>query len=337
MQTASPHDRTVADGQVSNGPLAISAVGLTKSFGNLVALDGLDLAVAHGSVTALIGPNGSGKTTTVRLLSTLLAPDSGQATIFGHDVVSDPEAVRAAIGVTGQFSAVDKLFTGRENLLLMASLHHLGRKQAQSKIKDLLARFDLVDSADRPAATYSGGMIRRLDLAMTLMGDPKIIFLDEPTTGLDPRGRRILWDVVRDLVADGMTILLTTQYLEEADRLADWVILIDRGKRVAEGTPAALKQRVPGGRIRIHLGDEKALTVALSVLSHAHADDDGLSLVLSSDGRVNDLRQVLDTLEKNRIPVESLSAEPPDLEDVFFALTGDNTTHRPPYRNEASR
>lgn len=229
------------------GPLlAIDAVGLAKSFDGQVALEGLDLAVPERSVMALIGPNGSGKTTTVRILSTLLAPDGGRATVFGHDVVTEPEAVRAVIGVTGQFSAVDKLLTGSENLVLMARLLHLPRPLARERIATNLERFGLTEAAGRSVATYSGGMRRRLDLAMTLMGEPRIVFLDEPTTGLDPRGRRVLWRIVRDLVADGMTVLLTTQYLEEADRLADRVALIDRGALAAEGTPSELKKRAVG-------------------------------------------------------------------------------------------
>lgn len=336
MQTALLANAALT-GPSPSASLAISAVGLTKSFGNLLALDGLDLSVSEGMVTALIGPNGSGKTTTVRVLSTLLTPDSGQASVFGHNVAKDPDAVRTLIGVTGQFSAVDKIFTGRENLMLMARLHRLDRTSALAKVDDLLGRFDLTDSADRPAMTYSGGMIRRLDLAMTLMGDPRIIFLDEPTTGLDPRGRKILWRIVRELVADGMTVLLTTQYLEEADRFADQVTLIDHGKRVAEGTPAELKQRVPGGRVRLHFADGETVSAASPLFDQAQADDDGLSLVLNSGGNVADLRRMLGTLEQHNIPLESLSAEPPDLDDVFFALTSDDAHHSSIQNQEKSR
>jgi ABC-2 type transport system ATP-binding protein len=303
-------------------PLAIEALGLTKSFGGQVALSGLNLAVPEGSVTALIGPNGSGKTTTVRILSTLLAPDAGRATVFGHDVVAEPEAVRAAIGVTGQFSAVDKFLTGRENLALMAGLQHMRRATALERTAMNLERFELTEAADRPVATYSGGMRRRLDLAMTLMGAPKIVFLDEPTTGLDPRGRQVLWRIVRDLVADGMTVLLTTQYLEEADRLADRVALIDRGALVAEGTPSDLKKRAPGGRIRLHFVEEDALDAAAREFKGAERSEDDLSLELASDGSVAGIRAVLDQLERRGITVESLSAQPPNLDDVFFALTG---------------
>jgi ABC-2 type transport system ATP-binding protein len=302
--------------------LAIDAVGLAKSFGGLHALTGLDLAVPEGSVTALIGPNGSGKTTTIRILSTLLAPDAGRATVFGYDVVAEPEAVRAAIGVTGQFSAVDKFLTGRENLALMAGLHHLRRAVALERTATNLERFELTEAADRPVISYSGGMRRRLDLAMTLMGEPRIVFLDEPTTGLDPRGRHVLWQTVRGLVADGVTVLLTTQYLEEADRLADRVVLIDRGALVAEGTPSELKRRAPGGRIRLHFAGDDALAAAAVEFGGAERSDDDLSLELASDGSVAGLRHVLDRLERHEITVESLSAQPPDLDDVFFALTG---------------
>jgi len=302
--------------------LAIDAVGLAKSFHGQHALADLDLAVPEGSVTSLIGPNGSGKTTTIRILSTLLAPDAGRAAVFGHDVVAEPEAVRAAIGVTGQFSAVDKFLTGRENLALMAGLHHLRRAVALERTARNLERLELTEAADRPVISYSGGMRRRLDLAMTLMGEPRIVFLDEPTTGLDPRGRQVLWRIVRDLVADGVTVLLTTQYLEEADRLADRVVLIDRGALVAEGTPSELKTRAPGGRIRLHFAGHDALAAAAVEFDGAQRSDDGLSLELASDGSVAGLRHVLDRLERHGITVESLSAQPADLDDVFFALTG---------------
>jgi ABC-2 type transport system ATP-binding protein len=225
---------------------AIAATGVRKSFGDHLVLDGVDLAVAEGTIFALVGPNGAGKTTIVQILSTLIRADAGEVRVAGHDLADDPDAVRAAIGVTGQFSAVDNLLTGRENLILMADLHHLGRAEGRRRAAELLERFDLTDAATRPAATYSGGMRRRLDLAMTLVGDPRIIFLDEPTTGLDPRSRRTMWQIIRDLVARGVTIFLTTQYLEEADELADRIAVLDRGTLVAEGTAAELKRLVPG-------------------------------------------------------------------------------------------
>ncbi|MFI2487420.1 ABC transporter ATP-binding protein [Promicromonospora kroppenstedtii] len=225
---------------------AIAVVGLRKSFGDHHVLDGVDLAVPAGTVYALLGPNGAGKTTMVNILSTLLTADAGEVRVAGHDVRREPGRVRSAIGVTGQFSAIDMFLTGRENLRLMADLSHLDRRSAAQDVAALLERFDLVEAADRRALTWSGGMRRRLDLAMTLITRPRLIFLDEPTTGLDPRSRREVWDVVREQVADGVTVLLTTQYLEEADALADRVGVLDAGTLVAEGTPGELKALVPG-------------------------------------------------------------------------------------------
>jgi len=304
--------------------LAIEAAGLRKRFGDHLAVDGLDLEVPEGTVLALIGPNGSGKTTTVRILSTLLAPDAGRAAVAGHDVGREPDAVRAAIGVTGQFSAIDRLLTGRENLALMADLNHLGRAAGRERAVELLERFELAGAADRQVITYSGGMRRRLDLAMTLMGRPRIVFLDEPTTGLDPRSRRVLWQIVRELVAGGVTILLTTQYLEEADRLADRVALIDHGALVAAGTPAELKARLPAGRIQLRFAEEDSLAAAAAVFDGAARADDGLSLTLAAEGTVAGLRDVLDRLEGHDLPVAGLSMSEPDLDEVFFALTGDD-------------
>lgn len=323
--------------RVGGASLAVEVVGLVKSFDGHVALDDLDLTAAEGAVTALIGPNGSGKTTTVRVLSTLLPPDRGRASVFGHDVTREPEAVRAAIGVTGQFSAIDGLLTGRENLALMADLHHLKAAAARERVTSLLERFDLVEAADRRAMTYSGGMQRRLDLAMTMVGQPRIVFLDEPTAGLDPAGRQVLWRIVRDLVDEGVTILLTTQYLEEADRLADRVALIDRGRLVAEGTPSELKGRIPGGHIRLQFPDTAALAAAREVFTEALAQQDGSSLVLASDGSVTGLRAVLDQLDRHRLAVASVSAEPADLDDVFFALTGTGPDRSAPAAVEAAR
>jgi ABC-2 type transport system ATP-binding protein len=225
---------------------AIEVAGVTKAYGGHAVLRGIDLTVPTGTVYALLGPNGAGKTTMVRILSTLVTADAGEARVAGSDVRTEPDGVRRSIGVTGQFSAVDDLLTGRENLRLMADLAHLPRPDRATRVEELLARFGLVDAADRRAATYSGGMRRRLDLAMTLVSRPRLIFLDEPTAGLDPRSRRDLWDVVRELLADGVTVFLTTQYLEEADQLADRVGLLDGGLLVAEGTPAELKQRAGG-------------------------------------------------------------------------------------------
>ena len=224
---------------------AIVATGLRKSFGEAVVLDGVDLTVAEGTIFALLGPNGAGKTTMVRILSTLIRADSGAVSVAGHDVADDPDGVRASIGVTGQFSAVDDLLTGAENLRLMADLNHLGRAAGRARVAELLERFDLVDAAGRPVSTYSGGMRRRLDLAMTLVGSPRVIFLDEPTTGLDPRSRRTMWDGIRELAASGVTIFLTTQYLDEADELADRIAVLDRGRIVAEGTPGRAQAAHP--------------------------------------------------------------------------------------------
>ena len=300
---------------------AIAARGLRKAYGDHVVLDGVDLAVAEGSIFALLGPNGAGKTTIVAILSTLIGADGGALRVAGHDPVREPDAVRAAIGVTGQFSAVDNLLTGRENLILMGDLNHLGRAEARRRADELLARFDLVDAADRPAATYSGGMRRRLDLAMTLVGDPRIIFLDEPTTGLDPRSRHTMWTIIRELVAGGVTVFLTTQYLEEADELADRIALLDRGLIVAEGTPDELKWLVGGGHIRLEFSDPvQAETAALALGARAGED---LALQVPSDGSMDSLRDVLDRLDG--VKVERLSVHTPDLDDVFLALTGSGT------------
>ena len=230
---------------------AIRVTGLRKSYGKHLVLDGIDLEVAEGTVFALLGANGAGKTTTVQILSTLISADEGEVQVAGHDLASEPDVIRGAIGVTGQTVAVDGLFTGEENLGLMAALRHLDKQEGQRRVAALLERFDLVDAAKKPVATYSGGMRRKLDLAMTLIGDPRIVFLDEPTAGLDPRSRRVMWQIIGDLVAGGVTIFLTTQYLEEADRLAHRIAVLDQGKLVAEGTPDELKRLVPGGHIKL--------------------------------------------------------------------------------------
>jgi ABC-2 type transport system ATP-binding protein len=302
-------------------PTAVAAVGVRKSFGETVVLDGVDLEVAEGTILALLGPNGAGKTTLVRILSTLLAADSGTVRVAGHDVLDDPDGVRAAIGVTGQFSAVDAMLTGEENLQLMARLHHLGRAAGRQRVGELLQRFGLVDAAARPASTYSGGMLRRLDLAMTLVGSPWVIFLDEPTTGLDPRSRRQMWDGIRDLAAAGVTILLTTQYLDEADELADRIAVLDRGQIVAEGTPDELKRRIPGGHIRLEFADLSALRAAAALLDDAASDEERLALRVSGDGDVASLRLLLAHLDDARIAVAGISIHSPDLDDVFFAVT----------------
>ena len=301
---------------------AIAAIGLRKSYGDNTVLDGIDLNVAEGSVFALLGPNGAGKTTAVQILSTLLPADGGQMRIAGHDLATDPESVRKAIGVTGQFSAVDNLLTGEENLLLMADLHHLDRTEGRRRALELLERFDLVEAAKSTPATYSGGMIRKLDLAMTLIGDPSVVFLDEPTTGLDPGARRIMWQAIRNLVAAGVTIFLTTQYLEEADELADRIALLDHGRLVAEGTADELKLLIPGGHIRLQFADHAELDSAARTFSASVRDDDALSLQIPGDSDVRSLRAVLDHLEMASIDVATLTVHTPDLDDVFLALTG---------------
>jgi ABC-2 type transport system ATP-binding protein len=301
---------------------AIAATGLRKSYGDKIVLDGIDLHVPVGTVFSLLGPNGAGKTTTVQILSTLIGANGGEARVAGHDVARDPDSVRAAIGVTGQFSAVDNLLTGEENLILMADLHHLGRRVGRRRAADLLAKFDLVESARKPVSTYSGGMKRRLDLAMTLVGSPRIIFLDEPTAGLDPRSRRTMWRIIRSLVADGVTIFLTTQYLEEADELAHRIALLDNGRLVAEGTADELKRLVPGGHIRLQFADAEQLETAVRALDDASRDDDPLVLRIPSDGDVHSMRTLLDRLDDASIKVGGLSMHTPNLDDVFLALTG---------------
>jgi ABC-2 type transport system ATP-binding protein len=300
----------------------IQARGLRKSYGTKLVLDGIDLDVAEGTVFALLGPNGAGKTTTVQILSTLIGADGGEVSVAGHDLAGEPQAVRAAIAVTGQFSAVDNLLTGQENLRLMADLHHVPKRSAGRRIAELLARFELADAAQQPAVTYSGGMRRRLDLAMGLLGEPRLIFLDEPTTGLDPRSRHVMWQIIRELVNGGVTIFLTTQYLEEADLLADRVALLDNGRLVAEGTPAELKRLVPGGHVLLRFPSIDQLDHAALVLDGAHRDDEALTLQVPGDGGVPALRALLEQLDHAAVDVDDLSIHTPDLDDVFLALTG---------------
>lgn len=307
---------------------AIVATGLRKSFGDNLVLDGIDLNVAVGTVFSLLGPNGAGKTTAVKILSTLITADSGDIQVAGHDLAQDPDAVRAAIGVTGQFSAVDGLLTGRENLILMADLHRLGKREGRRRADELLEQFDLVEAGKKMASTYSGGMQRRLDLAMTLVGDPKLIFLDEPTTGLDPRSRHAMWQIIRDLVTGGVTIFLTTQYLDEADELADKIAVLDGGKIVAEGSADELKRRVPGAHIRLEFADARGLESAAQTLGEMARRDNGLSLQVPTDGTVKSLKSVLDRLEDESVEVGGLTVHTPDLDDVFFALTGHPTTEK---------
>ncbi len=306
-------------------PAAISAVGLRKSFGDKVVLDGIDLRIPAGSVFALLGPNGAGKTTAVKILSTLITADGGQAQVGGHDLGTDPQAVRAAIGVTGQFSAVDGLITGEENMLLMADLNHLSKAEGRRVAAELLERFDLVEAAKKPASTYSGGMKRRLDIAMTLVGNPRIIFLDEPTTGLDPRSRHNMWRIIRALVNGGTTVFLTTQYLEEADELADRIAVLNDGRIAAEGSADELKRLIPGGHVRLRFTDPAAYRDAADALADVARDDEALTLQIPSDGSQRELRAVLDRLDAAGIEADELTVHTPDLDDVFFALTGSTT------------
>jgi ABC-2 type transport system ATP-binding protein len=305
---------------------AVSATGLRKSFGDNVVLDGIDLTVRTGTVFALLGPNGAGKTTAVQILTTLIRADAGEIQVAGHDVVTEADAVRAAIGVTGQFSAVDGLLTGEENLRLMADLHHLERREGRRRARELLEQFDLVDAGGKPASTYSGGMRRRLDLAMGLIGDPRILFLDEPTTGLDPRSRQATWQIVRGLVTRGVTVFLTTQYLEEADQLADRIAVLDRGRLVAEGTPEELKRMVPGGHVTLRLADADGLRRAAAALDGAAPDTVQLTLQVPLDGSVTALRHLLERLDRAAVEVDGLTMHTPDLDDVFLALTAETAT-----------
>jgi ABC-2 type transport system ATP-binding protein len=301
---------------------AIAVCGLRKAFGDKTVLDGIDLDVPAGTVFSLLGPNGAGKTTTVNVLTTLMKADAGTVRIAGHDLATQTKAVRAVVGVTGQFAAVDELLTGQENLQLMADLKRVGSGEAKRVITGLLERFDLADSAQKLVSTYSGGMRRKLDLAMTLVGNPQIIFLDEPTAGLDPRSRRIMWQIVRELVADGVTIFLTTQYLEEADQLADRVAVLDQGRLVAQGTPAELKRHAPGSHVRLRFTDAGELDAAARVLLGSVRDNEDLALRVPSDGGVKSLRSLLDQLDEHSINTEEFSVHTPDLDDVFLALTG---------------
>ncbi|MCZ7421928.1 MULTISPECIES: ATP-binding cassette domain-containing protein [unclassified Micromonospora] len=302
---------------------AVAVSGLRKAYKDKLVLDGIDFEIPTGTVFSLLGPNGAGKTTTVNVLTTLIKADSGTVRVAGHDVATEARQVRAAIGVTGQFAAVDELLTGRENLRLTVDLSSV--RHGERVITELLERFELTESADKAASTYSGGMRRKLDLAMTLVGNPKIIFLDEPTTGLDPRSRHTMWSIVRGLVADGVTVFLTTQYLEEADQLAHRIAVLDQGRLVAQGTPDELKRLIPGTHVRLRFTTAAELDAATQALPEATRDDDALTLRVPSDGGTKSLRTLLDRLDEYSLNAEELSVHSPDLDDVFLALTGQTT------------
>jgi ABC-2 type transport system ATP-binding protein len=308
--------------------LAVSATALRKSYGDTPVLAGVDIRVRRGSVFALLGPNGAGKTTTVRILSTLLRADGGEARVAGFDVVAQRHEVRRRISLTGQYAAVDELQTGEENLRMVGRLRGLSGRNARRRADELLARFDLVDAGRRRVSTYSGGMRRRLDLAASLVSDPAVIFLDEPTTGLDPRSRQAMWDVVGQLVERGVTVLLTTQYLEEADQLADRIAVLDHGRIVAEGSAAELKQRVAGERLDITLVDEDAYAdLAIELGARVvHADRAHLTLGIATDASAASVRELLDELDPNRSAVARFSVNTATLDDVFLTLTGHTAT-----------
>ncbi|WP_027341126.1 daunorubicin resistance protein DrrA family ABC transporter ATP-binding protein [Hamadaea tsunoensis] len=308
---------------MTNSAIAVS--GLRKAYKDKVVLDGIDLEVRAGTVFSLLGPNGAGKTTTVNVLTTLMKPDGGSVRVAGHDVATEAKAVRAAIGVTGQYAAVDELLSGQENLQLMVDLSRGPAKDGKRVVADLLERFELTEAAQKPASTYSGGMRRKLDLAMTLVGSPRIIFLDEPTTGLDPRSRHTMWSIVRGLVADGVTIFLTTQYLDEADQLADRVAVLDQGRLVAQGTPDELKRQIPGTHIRLRFTTAHELDAAARIFPGATADPDALALRVPGDGGTKSLRALLDRLDEHSLSAEECTVHTPDLDDVFLALTGHTT------------
>ena len=304
----------------------IQVEGLGKTFGATRALDGVDLAVRRGTVLGLLGPNGSGKTTTVRVLATLLRPDSGRARVLGHDVVAEPEAVRSRIGLTGQYAAVDEALSGTDNLVLVARLLDLSRREARRRAAELVERFGLADAAGRLVRTYSGGMRRRLDLAVSLVGRPDVLFLDEPTTGLDPRHRNEVWDEVRALAADGTTVLLTTQYLEEAEQLADDLVVLDHGRVIAAGTPAALKAEVGGQRLHVRPlrpADLPAVMASVADLVFPDAPAvDATGELTAAAPEPGVLLRVAERLDAAGLPVAELGLRLPSLDDVFLTLTG---------------
>ncbi len=309
---------------MADSKYVIEAKGIVKSYGKTEVLKGLDLRVERGTMLALLGPNGAGKTTTVRILSTLLKFDSGSATIEGNDVLADADKVRSVIGLTGQSAAVDELLSGRENLIMMGQLYRLTKESATARATELLEEFDLVKAADRTAKTYSGGMRRRLDLAVSLIATPPVIFLDEPTTGLDPRSRLAMWDIINRLKAKGTTILLTTQYLEEADQLADQIVVIDGGVVIAEGTAAELKSKIGNDRLELSFANAATLASVKKLLGKSIIDtndkENSATILIKDTDR--DVRETLDTLGKANLKVTSMDIHKPTLDDVFLSLTG---------------
>ncbi len=306
----------------------IDVKGLKKTYGSQEVLKGVSFSVKKGTIVALLGPNGAGKTTTVRILSTLLKFDGGEASIDGFDLQNESEKVRETIGLTGQYAAVDELLSGRENLIMMGRLYRLTKDSARARAEQLLKEFDLVEAANRPAKTYSGGMRRRLDLAVSLIATPPVIFLDEPTTGLDPRSRKAMWDIINNLVAQGTTILLTTQYLEEADLLANKIVVIDQGIVIAEGTSSELKKTVGNDRLEISFFDKSAMVSARKVLGKIVSDSDDETMTISTIIHDNnkDVRKVLDTLSTSKIKIDSINIHKPTLDDVFLSITGKSKT-----------
>jgi ABC-2 type transport system ATP-binding protein len=311
----------------------IEARGLVKRYGDLIALDGLDLTVPEGTILGLLGPNGAGKTTALRILTTLLSPDAGTATVAGADVVAHPAEARRRIGLSGQYAAVDEYLTGYENLELIGRLYHLGAKRSRGRATELLERFSLTDAGGRPVGTYSGGMRRRLDLACALVAEPPVLFLDEPTTGLDPHSRNELWDAIRDLVARGSTLLLTTQYMEEADQLAHDIVVIDHGQQIAHGTADELKTQIGGERMELRLDPDASVADARRILAHfttaeIHVEERRVTLPIV--GGAGTLTQALRSLDTAGVEVQDVGLRKPTLDDVFLTLTGHITERQAP-------